>query len=193
MHHLDIMKKLWLQFTIIVLTLGFVLPVSAQVGIQKAGNNLSTVAEQGAGITESNLGNVVGTVINAALSLIGLIFLVLMVYAGFMWMTAQGDEAKVDKAKDIIRAAIIGLVITISAYAITYFVTSKFEGGTPLSGDDDSNGSGGAGGGNLKNKNVYCLNKSISGTKVCVFSTDGTCPASDNSPYPFEADCKADL
>lgn len=123
------MKKVYIQLVAIVLGLWLALPVSAQVGIQKAGGNLNAVAKTGAGFTDGDLGSVVGTVINAALSLIGLIFLVLMVYAGFMWMTAQGDEAKVDKAKDIIRASIIGLVITVSAYAITFFVTNKFESG----------------------------------------------------------------
>ena len=127
MHNLDTMKKFWLQCTIIVFIMSLVPVLTHAQGIKNAGGNLTTVAEKGAGITETNLGNVVGTVINAALSLIGLIFLVLMVYAGFMWMTAQGDESKVDKSKDIIRASIIGLVITISAYAITFFVTNKFQ------------------------------------------------------------------
>jgi len=38
-------------------------------------------------------------------------------------MTAGGEDEKVTKAKDILQAAVIGLVITLSAYSITYFVT----------------------------------------------------------------------
>ena len=67
-----------------------------------------------------------GQVIKAILSVVGLIFLVLMVYAGMLWMTARGDEGKVEKSKEIITAAIIGLAITVSAYAITVFVVSRF-------------------------------------------------------------------
>jgi hypothetical protein len=45
-----------------------------------------------------------------------------MLYAGYNWMTAAGDEQKVEKAKDTITRAIIGIIITVSAYAITYFI-----------------------------------------------------------------------
>ena len=48
-----------------------------------------------------------------------------MIYAGVLWMTARGDETKTEKARNIIIATVIGLFITVSAYAITKFVTSK--------------------------------------------------------------------
>jgi amino acid permease len=56
------------------------------------------------------------------LGLLGIIFVVLLVYAGIQWMTAEGDEVKVEKAKSTITRAIIGLGIIITAYAITYFI-----------------------------------------------------------------------
>jgi len=64
----------------------------------------------------------IGAFIQIALSLLGVIFLVLTVYAGFLWMTAGGNEEQITKAKTMIRNSIIGLAIVISAYAITYFV-----------------------------------------------------------------------
>lgn len=64
---------------------------------------------------------VVGTIIQVILGIIGIIFLVLLIYGGFVWGTAAGDSAKVQKAKSIIIAAVIGLVIIIAAYAITTF------------------------------------------------------------------------
>lgn len=72
--------------------------------------------------------SIVGTIITTALSLLGVIFLVLMIYGGFLWMTARGDEAQVTKAKDLMQAAIIGLVVVISAYAISYFVINTLSG-----------------------------------------------------------------
>jgi hypothetical protein len=63
-------------------------------------------------------------VISGFLGLLGIIFVILMIYAGYNWMTAAGDEKKVEKAKDTIQRAIIGLIITVAAYAITYFVFS---------------------------------------------------------------------
>jgi hypothetical protein len=68
------------------------------------------------------IGGIVALAIKAFLGLLGIIFVYLMVLAGYNWMTAAGDEQKVEKAKDQIKRAIIGLIIVVSAYAITYFV-----------------------------------------------------------------------
>lgn len=101
----------------------FVVPVFAQ-GVKNADSMLKPITEK-SGITESNLGNVVGTAISTVLSLVGIIFFVLMVYAGMRWMTARGDDTKTEESRKIITASIIGLFIVVSAYAITKFVTSK--------------------------------------------------------------------
>jgi hypothetical protein len=69
---------------------------------------------------------IVGTIINTLLSLLGVIFIVLLIYGGITWMTAEGDESKVEKAQIIIRNAVIGLIIIVSAYAISYFVINAF-------------------------------------------------------------------
>jgi len=77
-------------------------------------------------ITDSNsLAGIVGIGIQAFLGLLGVIFLILMLYAGYNWMMARGDEEKVTKAKDTITRAIIGLLITIGAYAISFWVFDK--------------------------------------------------------------------
>ncbi len=68
------------------------------------------------------ISQVVGAGIEAALALIGVIFIVLMLYAGYHWMTARGEEEKVEKAKDTITRAIIGIIIVVGAYAIWQFV-----------------------------------------------------------------------
>lgn len=65
----------------------------------------------------------IANIINIALSLLGIIFLVLLIYAGFLWMTAAGNEDNVEKARKLIFAAIIGLAIILSAFAISKFVT----------------------------------------------------------------------
>lgn len=70
----------------------------------------------------------ISTIIQIFLGLLGIIFLVLIIYAGFNWMTAQGDEEKVTKAKDTLRTAVIGLVIIVCAYSITYFVFNNLPG-----------------------------------------------------------------
>lgn len=72
--------------------------------------------------TATNPDTVITTVIRIALSFVGVIFLVLMIYGGYLWMMARGNEDQVTKAKNLITAAIIGLIIVIAAYAISMLV-----------------------------------------------------------------------
>jgi len=66
----------------------------------------------------------ISSMITVILSFLGVIFLLLMIYGGVLWMIAQGNEKNVDQAKSIITDAIIGLIIVASAYAISFFVLS---------------------------------------------------------------------
>jgi len=68
------------------------------------------------------LGELANYIISAFLGLLAIIFIILIIIGGYGWMMAGGDEGKVTTAKERIRQAIIGLIITVSAYAITYFV-----------------------------------------------------------------------
>jgi hypothetical protein len=78
--------------------------------------------------TSLSLAQVIGTIIKGALALVGLIFLILMVYAGYLWMIARGNEELVTKSKDTLRAAIIGIIIVVGAYAITSFIINSLTG-----------------------------------------------------------------
>jgi cytochrome bd-type quinol oxidase subunit 2 len=93
-----------------------------------------------AGFDESGtIGGVMSYVIKAFLGLLGIIFVSLLVLEGYKWMMARGDEEKVREAKDGIMRAVIGIIIVVSAYAITYFVFSNLpgggSGGGPLTGN----------------------------------------------------------
>ncbi len=79
-------------------------------------------AQYGTAAGEMGILTTIGLIINAGLSVVGVIFLVLIVYAGYNWMTAGGDESKVEKAKETLGRAVIGLFIVICAYAISNFV-----------------------------------------------------------------------
>ncbi len=72
----------------------------------------------------TTLASIVGMVINVALSLLGIIFVILIVLAGFKWMMAGGNEDDVTKAKSSMQTAVIGLVVTLSAYAIWTFISN---------------------------------------------------------------------
>lgn len=68
---------------------------------------------------------IIGRIIQIALSFLGVIALLLIMYAGFLWMTSSGDEDKITSAKQILKNAVIGLVIILSSWAITTFVLTK--------------------------------------------------------------------
>lgn len=89
-------------------------------GTGHAGSNVFVPGELTAGMA---------VIIYIVLSLVGIIFLLLMMYGGYLWMTAQGNDQQVEKSKRIIISAILGLVIVMSAYAISWFVVNAFQSG----------------------------------------------------------------
>ena len=111
----------------LIATIGAALaaPLAAFAAYDAGSTGLTATASQaGLGATPADLSVVIGTVIKTALGVVGVVFLVLMVYAGYIWMIARGDEAKVEKAKDTIVNCIIGIVIVVGAYAITSFIVN---------------------------------------------------------------------
>lgn len=72
-------------------------------------------------VTMDSYFKLVGRFISFFLSIIGVIFICLFVYAGYIWLMARDNAQEADKAKLLMRNAVIGLLISVSAYAITYF------------------------------------------------------------------------
>lgn len=78
---------------------------------------------QGAGLGEpKSLTLIIGQIINVALGFLGIVLLVYLLYAGFLWMTAGGSSDQVKTAQGMIKNAIIGLIIIVAAFAISTFV-----------------------------------------------------------------------
>ena len=67
----------------------------------------------------------IGRIISVAIELIGVVVFILLVYGGYVWMTARGDKYKVDTAQKLIANAVIGLAVVLSAYAIANFVLNE--------------------------------------------------------------------
>ena len=74
------------------------------------------------GLKSTDIRYSIANIIRLSLGFLGVGALILMLYAGFMWMTSAGNEEKVRQAKKILWGAIIGLAIILSAFAITTFV-----------------------------------------------------------------------
>ncbi len=104
--------------------LGFMsmgLPAQGQIKVD-IGASLKDAATPAFKTETRNLPTVIGNYIQVFLGFLGVIALLLIIYAGYLWMTAQGNEDNVEKAKDIIKNAVIGLIIITLSYAITAFI-----------------------------------------------------------------------
>lgn len=74
------------------------------------------------GLVGTDIRLIIANVIRIALGLVGLIMVIFMIYAGFLWMTAGGNDEQIIKAKSIIKNAVIGLAIILASYSIVLFV-----------------------------------------------------------------------
>jgi uncharacterized membrane protein YjgN (DUF898 family) len=114
--------------TSIVLVLSFLIINTAAAAPFSLTGKLSKLG-QAAGFEDrpDSLAIQIGQIISIALAFLGVIFLAYIVYAGYIWLTAAGNDEKLTKAKSILRNSIIGLIIVLSAYAITAFVIAQIE------------------------------------------------------------------
>ncbi len=85
-------------------------------------DSMTIETKNAANLGDVSLGAVVAKIIQIALGFLGVIFIILIIIAGFRWMTASGNEESIKKATATIKSAIIGLVIVLAAYTITYFI-----------------------------------------------------------------------
>lgn len=86
-------------------------------------NNVANAAFSNIGFSRKDPREIVANIIKILLGFLGTIAVVLIIYAGFLWMTAGGKPDNTKKAKDIMSAAVTGLVIILISYGITLFVT----------------------------------------------------------------------
>lgn len=119
-----------------IISIGFVL-----VGLFFMTDNLQAVdleaqvgAQLDAGLERSGLGNassdpriIAASFVQFFLGLLATIFLIMIAMSSFWYITARGQEQKIAKATSTIRGAVIGLIIVIMAYSITYFVSKNVQ------------------------------------------------------------------
>ncbi len=85
-----------------------------ETGLEKARGELPS----------GSIPDIIAIIINGLLGLVGTLFVVLIVYGGFLWMTSAGNEDKVKKARELIINASIGIAIVILSYVIVKTVMS---------------------------------------------------------------------
>ncbi|MFB6181285.1 MAG: hypothetical protein ABEJ24_00090 [Candidatus Magasanikbacteria bacterium] len=111
----------------------FILPSqAAAVEIGGQGSVLSNAAKE-AGYEpkktdETTFAQQAGRIVKGAMSFLGIIFTVLMVYGGFLWMTARGNEDQVDRAQRIVTNSVIGLILAVGAFSLSNWVVETLLG-----------------------------------------------------------------
>jgi hypothetical protein len=138
---------LFASFVVVFSFLGVGFAFGPDAVAQTAGNatqNLDAVGSAaGFSATATDLPTIIGRIIYVFLGAIGIVLLGLILFAGYLWMTAAGDEKQVQSAKDRIRNAVIGLVIIASSFAIVSFIMSQLTGSSMFGGLDGSGGGSG--------------------------------------------------
>lgn len=113
------------KFAKLALALGTVATLAAPIATHAAtvvtSFSIESVGSQ-IGLGDADLKATVLNIIRLVLGLMTLIAVVLVIYGGFVWLTAAGNEENVEKAKKIISAAVIGLIVILLAWAIVIFV-----------------------------------------------------------------------
>ncbi len=80
--------------------------------------DLTSVAQNAPGVAKGTSFDVALKLINFAITLIGVLGVIMFIYAGFLYMIAAGDEAKITKAKNTMTYSIVGLVVAVLGFVV---------------------------------------------------------------------------
>ena len=114
---MKIKKQISLLIGVFSVLLAPITKVLAQIN-----EGLIETSARKAGISKILIPDMLASLIKFALSFVGTIFFIFIIYSGIQWMTAGGEEEKVTQATTRIKNASIGLAITAAAYFITYLI-----------------------------------------------------------------------
>ena len=132
-----------------------ILPLAILIGLFFIPCHLRAQTEMGVGLEEMGavaglaatpLPVILGRIVKVIISVSGLALALIIIYAGVLWMRSGGEAEKINRAKKMMIAALIGLAIIIFSYAITSFILGALEQALGLSGGGGE-GPGGPGGG----------------------------------------------
>ena len=139
------------------------------VGAQDYGTNAVSNGLNGSlGGAGTDLRTIIARIINIALGFLGIVAVGIILYGGFLWMTSNGDEEKITKAKNLLKSAVIGLIIILASWAIATFIISRLGGAI----------NGGGGNGCTEGTTSSC---GCGGYMTCAGGAWGGCIGSDCS------------
>ncbi len=104
----------------------FVNTVNAQMDIGDDPLGIGYIKGTGLGLADPRM--ILAGIIKFALSLIGMITMLVIMLAGFKWMTSGGNDEKVGESKRMIVGAVMGLILILASFSIVQFLVGKFSG-----------------------------------------------------------------
>ncbi|HPI66989.1 MAG TPA: pilin [bacterium] len=133
-------KKLSVIVTAVaIFTFIFVLsPVFLSGGVGATETGLEATRSAAGLPAETSIAKIIGQIIYAILGFLGVVFVILLIYGGFLRMTAQGDSGKIKTSTGIITSAVVGVVIILAAYTLTSFILSQVGASVGGGGEDTS-------------------------------------------------------
>ncbi len=119
------MKKFVKHLLSLVIVMSFVFaPAVFALDVQTdLGGNV--VTNSGLKLGDNSPVKIITNLINTAMLLLGLGAVIIILLAGFKWMTAGGNEEKVSEAKKLMSAGVIGIIIILSAWGIAKWVLTQ--------------------------------------------------------------------
>ena len=128
-------------FIIVFLFLAFLLPGSLQAGALDFGESYAS----GIGLGDTDPRVMIARIVQIILGFLGIIAVGLIIYGGFLWMTSNGNEEQISRAKKTLINAVIGLIIILASFGIVSFILASLRDATGIG----SPGPGGPGGGTV--------------------------------------------
>lgn len=121
------MKKIFATIILVFISLSLPQSAPAEILMDKVIDNYTTVERTtlGEGNFTRDPEKIVVNIIKQALSFLGLVFIIIIIWSGYQWMTAGGNAETVTTAKKRILNAVIGLIIVLAAYIIADFIISR--------------------------------------------------------------------
>lgn len=113
------LSYIWVGTLLFLLSPTITRGATAQQGLQEA--------VSGTGLPQTPIEATAANLIIVILGIVGILFMLLILYGGYSWMmgSRSGNEKDIAQAKTILTNATIGLIIITLAYAITYFIASQ--------------------------------------------------------------------
>ena len=120
------MQKIKIFFSSLIILMGvLIFAPNVSHAQQYTEDPLGLTYASDTGLASTDIRVTVARIIRSILGLLGILSVSLIIYAGFRWMTSAGNEDSVKSAQKTLMAAVIGLLIILSAYAITSFVIKQ--------------------------------------------------------------------